>query len=98
MTVGELMGASDLPVHGLDLDATPLLGTRPARAARAAGLAPGREIGGYVVEARRGCGGFATVYRAREAGTGQRVALKLLHEHLVHMPSMLRRFRRGIGS
>ncbi|TMQ04524.1 MAG: serine/threonine protein kinase [Deltaproteobacteria bacterium] len=94
MTVGESNGPGDLLVYGPDLDATPLVGTRPPRAARGSGLAPGREVGGYVVEARRGGGGFATVYRARDARTGQRVALKLLHEHLVHTPSVLRRFRR----
>jgi len=84
--------------HGFDSDATPLLGTRPVRqAARDAGvaaLAPGRQVGRYVVEAWRGGGGFATVYRARDAATGDRVALKLLHAHLMHAPSVLRRFQR----
>src|SRR5262245_48470868 len=94
MTVGELNGPGELAVYGHGLDATPLVGTRLAPAARAVGLVPGREVGGYVIEARRGGGGFATVYRAREATTGQRVAIKLLHEHLVHAPRVLRRFWR----
>jgi len=85
-------------VHGFDSDATPLLGTRSARpgarAAATAGLVPGRGVGGYVIESRRGGGGFATVYRARDAATGDRVALKVLHAHLADTPSVLRRFRR----
>ncbi|HSK00818.1 MAG TPA: serine/threonine-protein kinase [Kofleriaceae bacterium] len=57
-------------------------------------LAAGSELGDYVIEARRGVGGFATVYRARDRRTGGAVALKVLHAYLVRTPSILRRFQR----
>jgi serine/threonine-protein kinase len=57
-------------------------------------IAPGAEVGDYVVEAWRGAGGFATVYRARDRRTGLPVALKVLHPYLVRTPSILRRFQR----
>src|SRR5690554_4365207 len=57
-------------------------------------IEPGTELGDYVVEARRGAGGFATVYRARDRRTGGAVALKVLHAYLVRTPSILRRFQR----
>jgi serine/threonine-protein kinase len=56
--------------------------------------AGGSQHGDDVMEARRGVGGFATGYRARERRTGGAVALKVLHAYLVRTPSILRRFQR----
>ncbi len=66
----------------------------PAAPAAPAAIAAGSELGDYVIEARRGLGGFATVYRARDRRTGGAVALKVLHAYLVRTPSILRRFQR----
>jgi eukaryotic-like serine/threonine-protein kinase len=56
-------------------------------------LAVGARVDHYVMEALRGGGGFATVYRARDERTGQPVALKVLHSFLARTPSILRRFQ-----
>lgn len=40
-------------------------------------------IGPYRIEERLGAGAMGTVYAARAPGTGKRVALKVLHPHLV---------------
>jgi eukaryotic-like serine/threonine-protein kinase len=66
----------------------------PAAPADARALGVGAELGDYVIEARRGAGGFATVFRARDRRTGGAVALKVLHAYLVRTPSILRRFQR----
>jgi tetratricopeptide (TPR) repeat protein len=42
-------------------------------------VAPGTEVGGYVVEARIGVGGFGEVYRARHPVIDRVVAIKILH-------------------
>jgi eukaryotic-like serine/threonine-protein kinase len=76
-----------------DSDATPLI-RGGAQLASAAELAPGDPLDHYVVEARRGGGGFATVYRARDQRTGERVALKILHPQLTRTPKMRERFKR----
>ena len=54
---------------------------------------PGAVVGAYRVEARRGGGGFASVYRARDVRTGAPVALKVLHAYLAGTPNVTRRFR-----
>src|SRR5687767_247485 len=41
-------------------------------------FAPGTIVGGYVLRARRGGGGFGSVWLAEDTETGERVALKLL--------------------
>jgi serine/threonine-protein kinase len=56
-------------------------------------IEPGAVVGAYRVEARRGGGGFASVYRARDVRTGAPVALKVLHAYLAGAPSVTRRFR-----
>ena len=48
----------------------------------------------YVIEGVIARGGMGTVYRARHVGVGRRVAIKVLHEHLVAESSMLARFER----
>jgi serine/threonine protein kinase len=60
-------------------------------------LGVGAEVGGYVVEALRSRGGFATVYRARHQTLQRVVALKLLHSHLVSV-SGIRRFEQEAQS
>ena len=51
-------------------------------------------IGRYVVEARLGQGAFGAVYRGYHSKLRRPVAIKVLHPHLVHEPSILQRFRR----
>ncbi|MEE8443338.1 MAG: tetratricopeptide repeat protein, partial [Dehalococcoidia bacterium] len=53
-----------------------------------------QRIGSYRILERIAAGGQATVYRAWDSRTGQVVALKVMHEHLVHDPSYLERFVR----
>ena len=48
----------------------------------------------YFVEAELGAGAMGTVYRARHQKLGRAVALKVMHDHLVHEPTLLARFRR----
>ncbi len=48
----------------------------------------------YVIEAVIARGGMGTVYRARHLGVGRRIAIKVLHDHLVADPEMLARFER----
>jgi serine/threonine protein kinase len=48
----------------------------------------------YEVEEPIGRGGMSSVYRARDMTTGQRVAFKVMHAHLLDNPSNVRRFRR----
>lgn len=46
----------------------------------------------YEVKERLGSGGMATVYRAQDKNLGRDVAIKVLHEHLVHEESFKERF------
>lgn len=55
-------------------------------------LAPGAEVGGFVLEARLGSGGMAAVWRAAQERPQRRVALKILHPWL-RAPLLLDRFR-----
>ncbi len=83
------------PARQRPSEAPEALEPRAAAAVGARGaITAGAELGDYVVEARRGAGGFATVYRARDRRTGGAVALKVLHAYLVRTPSILRRFQR----
>ncbi len=58
----------------------------------------GAQIGPYKVEAELGTGGMGTVYLAEVAETvhgldlGQRVALKIVHPHLLATPGFFKRF------
>jgi hypothetical protein len=54
----------------------------------------GAVIGPYVVEALAGQGGFASLYRARHAETGQVVAVKVLRPALAGSMRMIERFQR----
>lgn len=55
-------------------------------------LEPGDQIHHYIVEARVGGGGTATVYRVRHAILQHALALKVLDPDLVDRPDMRRRF------
>src|SRR5688572_17887910 len=76
-----------------DLDFDTTVGVGEAADGRAAVLSPGITVAGYVVETMSARGGFATVYRARAAATGEIVALKLLHPELSTSSTLVRRFR-----
>jgi serine/threonine-protein kinase len=48
----------------------------------------------FLVEEELGSGAMGTVYRGRHVKLGRGVAIKVLHDDLVHDPTMLARFRR----
>jgi serine/threonine-protein kinase len=55
---------------------------------------PGELVDDWIIVRALGGGGFGAVYEARHRTTGQRVALKLLHAHLVATPEIVARFHR----
>src|SRR5262245_50492036 len=59
-----------------------------------AALRKGDRVDNYVIEARLGSGGFAEVYKARHAESGQVVALKMLNQEAALDQQVLRRFVR----
>lgn len=64
-----------------------------------AGLSPGSIVGDrFELVGVLGQGGTATVYLAHDRSTEQRVALKVLHPHLVSDPSMRRRLQREVDT
>jgi serine/threonine-protein kinase len=64
------------------------------RAMRAGdGRYSGQSLGGYAIGALLGRGGMGEVYRA-QSGSGQAVAIKLLHANLVEEPEHVKRFLR----
>src|SRR4051794_28725854 len=58
------------------------------------GLEPGFPLAGYVIERELGRGGMGTVYSARHASSGQRIALKVIAAELARDPMYVARFRR----
>ncbi|MBA3396884.1 MAG: serine/threonine protein kinase [Deltaproteobacteria bacterium] len=48
----------------------------------------------YVIESELGAGAMGAVYKGRHHKLKRVVAIKVLHEHLTHEPTMLARFRR----
>jgi eukaryotic-like serine/threonine-protein kinase len=58
-------------------------------------LRPGMVVGGKFALLRRlGEGGVGVVFEAEDTWIGRRVALKVLHSHLVEQEDVLARFRR----
>lgn len=57
----------------------------------------GRRLGRYMLLQQIGHGGMATVYRARDEGTGREVALKILSSTIASDHRFVRRFRREGG-
>jgi len=57
-------------------------------------LAPGLELGPYVIEARLGAGGMGEVYRGKDKRLHRTVALKVLSPHLVRTPGLQQRLER----
>ena len=55
-------------------------------------LAPGSQIGKYVLGKKLGQGGFGVVFRARDASLDREVALKFLHPEHSATPQILQRF------
>jgi len=56
-------------------------------------LGPGALLGAWLLEARRGLGGFAEVYRACHTGDGRVAALKVLGAEQTRSPQLVRRFQ-----
>jgi eukaryotic-like serine/threonine-protein kinase len=75
-------------------DNTPGGGTGGGEASRrdSGELAPGTQVGEYVLEGTLGRGGMGTVYAARHPVIGKRVAIKVLAGHMSGDPDLVRRF------
>jgi eukaryotic-like serine/threonine-protein kinase len=58
------------------------------------GLAPGVELGPYVIETRLGAGGMGEVYRAKDKRLHRTVALKVLPQRLADTPGLRQRLER----
>lgn len=54
----------------------------------------GSRVGRYVLGERLGSGGMGVVWEARDPTSGQPVALKIMHRHLVSDRDLVERFRR----
>src|SRR3954453_17581678 len=61
-------------------------------------LAPGTVLGAYVITARIGRGGMASVYQAHHPALARNLAIKILLESLAEQPGFLERFRREARS
>src|SRR3954470_21030885 len=57
-------------------------------------LAPGTALGAYVITARIGRGGMASVYQAHHPALDRDVAIKVMWQSLADQPGFLERFRR----
>ncbi len=74
-------------------DATIVVGDEPPGEA-ALTLGPGSVLGEYELVALLGAGGCGSVYEARRRPRGDRVAIKVLHEHVAESREMVERFLR----
>jgi eukaryotic-like serine/threonine-protein kinase len=59
-------------------------------------LGPGTDFGPYAIIRQVGRGAFGVVYEARRSPIKKRMALKVLHEHVLSSPDALTRFQREI--
>jgi hypothetical protein len=59
-------------------------------------FAPGAEFGPYTIRRQVGRGAFGIVYEALRNPLKRRVALKVLHEHVLSTPDAITRFQREI--
>jgi HAMP domain-containing protein len=97
MLPGEtLHGASSSAAAHSGLGLTAIGGGEGGEAAGAVGLGAGqvRQVGRYLVKARLGRGGMATVYRASDPQIGRDVAIKFLHASLSEDDECRMRFLR----
>ena len=76
----------------LDLAAVDTTAGRPAYAV--VRDLTGETLGSYTLEACLGSGGMGTVYRAKDARQGARVAVKVLYPELMTQPDVVARFAR----
>jgi eukaryotic-like serine/threonine-protein kinase len=58
-------------------------GHEPDALASTDALAPGAQVGHWIVERELGCGGMAAVYAVAHAAIGKRAALKIMHRRLL---------------
>jgi len=61
-------------------------------ASAASDLAPGTDVGGYVIDAKIGEGGMGVVYGAHHPRIGKRVAIKILGRAFCSDPAVVERF------
>jgi len=73
-------------------EAAAILASQPGQSQHQ--LAPGRELGPYVIEARLGAGGMGEVYRAKDKRLHRTVALKVLSPQLARTPGLQQRLER----
>jgi len=66
--------------------------TTPTVPSSATELAPGQQVGEYVLDSLIGAGGFGTVYRATHPLIGKQVAIKVLSRAYSAQPEMVSRF------
>jgi serine/threonine-protein kinase len=80
---------SDTP-YGFDPDQA------PSSVSRAAVLPSGTRVGDYIIKDVIARGGFGVVYRSEHAGTGEAVAVKVLHPELTVSREAVLRFEREV--
>ena len=66
--------------------------TTPSATSTASDLAPGQQVGEYVIDSLIGAGGFGTVFRATHPLIGKQVAIKVLSRAYSAQPEMVSRF------
>ena len=66
--------------------------TTPSATSTASDLAPGQQVGEYVIDSLIGAGGFGTVFRATHPLIGKQVAIKVLSRAYSAQPEMVWRF------
>lgn len=80
----------------LDSGPSDLPSVRDADNVKVEEVAPGRQLGDFVVDRQIGAGGMGLVYRARQISLNRPVALKVLPPYLRHSDSARIRFQREV--